>query len=167
MTLKVMLDLPIVWPPKLKPLSCPATASDRSSDRRLGEQSQRGNGRRIQTGRTHSNSPRWWPLVHSTPLFTMAFGRSLRQEQLRCMTEEFLNEDVSAYLGAEFAQMYPSQFLAAKPRPTLHLYHLVGALDSLTDVDISHASERRLSRNSRGVAEDGWHQSPEDQTGRQ
>lgn len=65
-----------------------------------------------------------------------AFGRSIGKNSFDCMTEEYLNQDLSAYLGAEFAQMYPLQFLSPKPRPTLPLYHLVGALDPLTDVDI-------------------------------
>jgi len=65
-----------------------------------------------------------------------AFGRAIGKNSFDCMTEEYLNQDLSAYLGSEFAQMYPGQFLAPKPRPTLALYHLVGALDPLGDVDI-------------------------------
>jgi L-alanine-DL-glutamate epimerase-like enolase superfamily enzyme len=65
-----------------------------------------------------------------------AFGRSIGKNSFDCMTQEFLNQDLSAYLGEEFAQMYPDQFLSPKPRPTLPLYHLVGALDPLTDIDI-------------------------------
>ncbi len=67
-----------------------------------------------------------------------AFGRSIGKNSFDCMTEEYLNQDLSAYLGADFANMYPSQFLSPKPRPTLPLYHLVGALDPLTDVDIKN-----------------------------
>ncbi len=65
-------------------------------------------------------------------------GDPLAKNSFDCMTEEYLNQDLSAYLGADFANMYPSQFLSPKPRPTLPLYHLVGALDPLTDVDIKN-----------------------------
>ena len=83
--------------------------------------------------------PKLAAMVAASPLDAAihdAFGRSIGKNSFECMTKEYLNQDLSAYLGPEFAQMYPGQFLNAKPRPTLHLYHLVGALDPLTDVDI-------------------------------
>lgn len=65
-----------------------------------------------------------------------AFGRSLGKNSFECMTSEYLNQDLSAYLGPEFAQMYPAQFLSPQPRPTMQLYHLVGALDPLSSEDV-------------------------------
>ncbi|MFO1064100.1 MAG: mandelate racemase/muconate lactonizing enzyme family protein [Pirellulales bacterium] len=65
-----------------------------------------------------------------------AFGRSLDRNSFDCMTSEFLNQDLGAYLGEEFIGQYPDKVLSAKPKPTMPLYHLVGALDPLTDDDV-------------------------------
>ena len=65
-----------------------------------------------------------------------AFGRALGRNSYEVMSSEFLNEDLGAYLGEEFTGKYPSDYLLPKCRPTLPLYHLVGALDPLTDVDL-------------------------------
>jgi L-alanine-DL-glutamate epimerase-like enolase superfamily enzyme len=65
-----------------------------------------------------------------------AFGRSLGRNAFDCMTSEFLNEDLGAYLGDEFVGQYPDRYISPKPKPTMPLYHLVGALDPLTDDDI-------------------------------
>lgn len=65
-----------------------------------------------------------------------AFGRAHGRNSFDCMTSEFLNEDLSAYLGEEFVGSYPDKYLSAKPKPTMPLYHLVGALDPLSDDDL-------------------------------
>lgn len=73
-----------------------------------------------------------------------AFGRVHNANSFDLMTSEFLNDDLSVYLGEEFAGKYPSDYLSPKPKPTMPLYHLVGALDPLTMEDV----KRRL--------DDGW-----------
>ncbi|MCC6509798.1 MAG: hypothetical protein IT423_11860 [Pirellulaceae bacterium] len=65
-----------------------------------------------------------------------AFGRAHNRNSFDLMTSEFLNQDLSAYLGEEYAGMYPDRFLSPKPKPTMPLYHLVGALDPLSDDDL-------------------------------
>lgn len=65
-----------------------------------------------------------------------AFGRSVGKNSFDCMTGEFLNDDLSHYLGEEFAGKFPGDYLLEKPKPTMPLYHLVGALDPLSDADI-------------------------------
>ena len=65
-----------------------------------------------------------------------AFGRSVGKNSFECMTSEYLNRDLGDYLGSDFAQMYPDRFLSAKPKSTMPLYHLVGALDPLTMADV-------------------------------
>jgi L-alanine-DL-glutamate epimerase-like enolase superfamily enzyme len=65
-----------------------------------------------------------------------AFGRAQGKNSFDCMTAEFLNEDLSAYLGQDFIGKYPADYLSEKPKPTMPLYHLVGALDPLSDADI-------------------------------
>ncbi len=69
-----------------------------------------------------------------------AFGRAHGRNSFECMTSEFLNEDLSAYLGEEFVGSYPDKYLSAKPKPTMPLYHLVGALDPLSDDDSANQS---------------------------
>jgi L-alanine-DL-glutamate epimerase-like enolase superfamily enzyme len=65
-----------------------------------------------------------------------AFGRAHGRNAFECMNADFLNQDLGAYLGEEFTGMYPDRFLSAKPKATMPLYHLVGALDPLTVDDI-------------------------------
>jgi len=73
-----------------------------------------------------------------------AFGRAHGRNAFECMNAEFLNQDLGAYLGEEFAGMYPDRFLSAKPKATMPLYHLVGALDPLTVDDIRQRVEDGL-----------------------
>ncbi len=65
-----------------------------------------------------------------------AYGRVHGKNSFDLMNSEFLNQDLSAYLGEEYSGMYPDRFLSAKPKPTMPLYHLVGALDPLSDDDL-------------------------------
>lgn len=66
-----------------------------------------------------------------------AYGRVLGTNSFNCMTADYLNEDLSAYLGEDFKGKYPGDYLSASPKPTMPLYHLVGALDPLSDADIT------------------------------
>ncbi len=66
-----------------------------------------------------------------------AYGRVLGANSFDCMTSDYLNEDLSAYLGEEFVGKYPGDYLSAEPKPTMPLYHLVGALDPLSNADIT------------------------------
>lgn len=49
---------------------------------------------------------------------------------------EFMNHDLSHYLGADFAAEYLEQYVLTEPKPKMPLYHLIGALDPITDADI-------------------------------
>ena len=49
---------------------------------------------------------------------------------------EFMSDDLSRYLGAEFRGEYLDRYLLKQPKPRMPLYHLVGALDPLEDADI-------------------------------
>lgn len=82
--------------------------------------------------------PKLAAMMASSPLEAAihdAFGRNIRLSSFDCLTSEFLNQDLSAYLGADFAGKYPDEYLHARPRPTMPLYHLVGALDPLSAED--------------------------------
>ena len=49
---------------------------------------------------------------------------------------DFMPHDLSKYLGPEFSGQYLDRYIKRTPRQTLPLYHLVGAVDPLTDSDV-------------------------------
>ena len=65
-----------------------------------------------------------------------AYGKALGLNAFRTLTPEFLRHDLGHYLGAEFAGHRLHNFVRATPRATMPVYHLVGALDPLTDSDV-------------------------------
>lgn len=84
--------------------------------------------------------PKLAAMVASSPLEAAihdAYGQVLGVNSFQCMTADYLNEDLSAYLGPDFVGKYPGDYLSAAPKSTMPLYHLVGALDPLSNADIS------------------------------
>jgi L-alanine-DL-glutamate epimerase-like enolase superfamily enzyme len=69
-----------------------------------------------------------------------AYGRTLGRNAYNLLSEEFCNRDLGTYLGEEFAGEYLDRYTLREPKPKMPLYHLVGALDPLTEEDI----DRRL-----------------------
>src|SRR5438094_7561025 len=49
---------------------------------------------------------------------------------------EFINRDLSFYLGSEFKAEYLDRYLIKAPKPLMPLYHLIGALDPIEESDI-------------------------------
>ncbi|GAG39084.1 unnamed protein product, partial [marine sediment metagenome] len=49
---------------------------------------------------------------------------------------EFVNRDLAAYLNDDFAGEYLDRYTLREPKPSMPLYHLIGALDPLTDADV-------------------------------
>ena len=49
---------------------------------------------------------------------------------------EFLHHDLGHYLGPEYAGEPLSRYVNVSPKPRMPLYHLIGALDPITDADI-------------------------------
>jgi len=83
--------------------------------------------------------PRLAQLVAASPLEAAlhdAYGKALGQNSYNLLGPEFVNADLSAYLGPEFQGEYLDRYTLREPKPTMPLYHLVGALDPLTDGDI-------------------------------
>lgn len=83
--------------------------------------------------------PKLAAMLASSPLEAAihdAFGRAMGKNSFQCMTSEYLNDDLGVYLGEEFRGKYPGDFISEKPKPTMPLYHLVGALDPLSDADL-------------------------------
>ena len=85
--------------------------------------------------------PKLAQLVAASPLdaaVSDAYGRVHERNSYQTLGKEYLDRDIADFLGDEtFRGDYLDQFVLAKPTPALPLYHLVGALDPLTDADIS------------------------------
>ncbi len=84
--------------------------------------------------------PRLAQLVAASPLEAAihdAYGRALGRNSYDVLGEEFANTDLAHYLTDEFAGEYLDRYTLRTPKPTMPLYHLVGALDPLTSSDIA------------------------------
>ena len=84
--------------------------------------------------------PRLAQLVAASPLEAAihdAYGKTLGENSYNLLGEEFVNSDLSAYLTDEFAGEYLDQYTLRTPKPSMPLYHLIGALDPLTDADVA------------------------------
>ena len=83
--------------------------------------------------------PRLAQLVAASPLEAAihdAYGKALGQNAYNVLGSEYVASDLSAYLGKEFAGEYLDRYTLRVPKPQMPLYHLIGALDPLTDGDI-------------------------------
>jgi len=83
--------------------------------------------------------PRLAQLVSASPLEAAihdAYGKTLGENSYNLLGREFVNRDIAAYLGDKFAGEYLDQYTLRAPKPSMPLYHLVGALDPLTCADI-------------------------------
>jgi L-alanine-DL-glutamate epimerase-like enolase superfamily enzyme len=65
-----------------------------------------------------------------------AYGRVNGVNSFNALSSEFMNDDLSHYLDEQFEGEYLDQYTSREPVATLPLYHLIGALDPLTDGDI-------------------------------
>src|SRR5208283_1907100 len=65
-----------------------------------------------------------------------AYGRALGQNSYDLLGPEFVNRDLAAYLTPEFAGEFLDRYTLRQPKARMPLYHLVGALDPLTDADL-------------------------------
>ena len=67
-----------------------------------------------------------------------AYGQALRANSYDLLGPEFVNRDLGEYLTPEFRGEYLDRYTLRTPKARMPLYHLVGALDPLTDADNSH-----------------------------
>ncbi|HEY8506083.1 MAG TPA: enolase C-terminal domain-like protein [Gemmataceae bacterium] len=65
-----------------------------------------------------------------------AFGKAHGLNCYHTYGPEFVSHDLGHYLGPEFAGEQLDKYLLRDPKPRMPLYHLVGALDPLTDADV-------------------------------
>lgn len=86
--------------------------------------------------------PRLAELVAASPLEAAiydAYGKTLGQNSYNLLGKEYVNSDLGRYLNADFAGEYLDAYTLRQPKPRMPLYHLVGALDPLTDADVRAA----------------------------
>jgi L-alanine-DL-glutamate epimerase-like enolase superfamily enzyme len=79
-------------------------------------------------------------LVAASPLEAAihdAFGKILGRNSFDLLGPEWVNADLAADLDERFAGEYLDRYTLRAPRPTMPLYHLVGALDPLSDADLA------------------------------
>ncbi len=84
--------------------------------------------------------PRLAQLVCASPLEAAihdAYGRALGENCYNTLGQAFVNADLSQYLSDDFAGEFLDQYTLRTPQSRLPLYHLVGALDPITDGDVS------------------------------
>ena len=84
--------------------------------------------------------PRLAQLVAASPLEAAihdAYGKALGQSSYNLLGPEYVSADLSATLTEEFAGEYLDRYTLRKPKPRMPLYHLIGALDPLTDSEIA------------------------------
>ena len=65
-----------------------------------------------------------------------AYGRVNEMNCFDMLSAEFMTNDLSEYLDEQFAGEYLDQYTLRQPKERLPLYHLVGALDPLTDQEV-------------------------------
>jgi L-alanine-DL-glutamate epimerase-like enolase superfamily enzyme len=65
-----------------------------------------------------------------------AFGKVHGLNCYHTYGPDFLSHDLGHYLGSEFQGQTLEQSIARTPQPRMPLYHLIGALDPLTDADV-------------------------------
>ncbi len=65
-----------------------------------------------------------------------AYGKLHGRNSFDTLGPEFLRDDLSHYLGPEFRGERLDRYILAKAKPEMPLYHLVGAVDPITEADI-------------------------------
>jgi L-alanine-DL-glutamate epimerase-like enolase superfamily enzyme len=65
-----------------------------------------------------------------------AFGKVHGLNCYKTYGPDFMTHDLGHYLGPDYAGETLDRYVTPEPKPRMPLYHLVGALDPLTDADI-------------------------------
>lgn len=90
--------------------------------------------------RLEETMPKLAWLVAASPLEAAihdAFGVAIGENTYNLLGEDLVNCDLSTYLTDEFHGEYLDRYTSRKPKASMPLYHLVGALDPLSDGDIA------------------------------
>jgi L-alanine-DL-glutamate epimerase-like enolase superfamily enzyme len=84
--------------------------------------------------------PKLAQLVAASPLEAAifdAFGQALQANVYDLLHQGVISEDLSHWLGPDFRGEYLDQYTRRRPQHSMHLYHLVGALDPLSSDDVT------------------------------
>ncbi len=83
--------------------------------------------------------PQLAQLVSASPIDAAvhdAYGKALGENSYNLLGSDFVNRDLSHYLDDDFAGETLDTYTLREPKATMPLYHLIGALDALTDGDL-------------------------------
>lgn len=98
-------------------------------------------------------------LVAASPLEAAihdAYGKVLGQSSYNVLGKEFVSRDLATYLNQDFAGEYLDQYTSRQPKSSMPIYHLVGALDPLTESDIPERANDGLPETlGEWIAADG------------
>jgi L-alanine-DL-glutamate epimerase-like enolase superfamily enzyme len=84
--------------------------------------------------------PRLAAMVAASPIEAAlhdAYGRALGENSYNVLGASFVSRDLAAYLNDDFRGEYLDRYTLRTPKARMPLYHLVGALDPLTDADVA------------------------------
>ena len=84
--------------------------------------------------------PKLAQLVAASPIDAAvhdAYGRLHNRSSFAVLGPEYLSRDLSHYLDDRFVGQSLQPIASGEPSPTMPLYHLVGALDPLTEADVT------------------------------
>jgi len=65
-----------------------------------------------------------------------AYGKLHGRNCYHTYGPDFMNRDLSYYLGPEYKGEYPEKYILKEPKPRMPMYHLVSAIDPLVESDI-------------------------------
>ncbi|MBC8166807.1 MAG: hypothetical protein H7Y20_13175 [Bryobacteraceae bacterium] len=65
-----------------------------------------------------------------------AFGKLHGRSSYQTYGRDLMAHDLAHYIGNEFRGEYLEKYVLPNPKPAMPLYHLVGAVDPITDADI-------------------------------
>jgi L-alanine-DL-glutamate epimerase-like enolase superfamily enzyme len=64
------------------------------------------------------------------------FGKLHNRSTYQTYGSDLMRHDLSHYIGSEFKGEYLERYVLKTPKPAMPLYHLVGAVDPITEADI-------------------------------
>ncbi len=95
----------------------------------------------------HETLPPLAQLVAASPVDAAlhdAYGRMLKLNSFNTLSKEFCSRDLSEFLDEQFAGEYLDQYTLREPVASLPLYHLIGALDPLTEAEVKDRPADKL-----------------------
>ncbi len=67
-----------------------------------------------------------------------SFGKLHNRSTWQTYGPDLMSHDLSHYIGSEFRGEYLDKYILKEPKPQMPLYHLVGAVDPVTEADIKN-----------------------------